>query len=122
MLERKDGVIVNVASMAAFMPVAYSAVYGATKAFVLSFSEALWAEVRERGIRVLALCLVQQIRVFFDVVGSKDLAAGSKLSTPEKVVQVGFRGIDQGRNYSVDGRMNYFMAQMLRLFSRRRVA
>lgn len=59
---------------------------------------------------------------FFDVVGSKDLAAGSKLSTPEKVVQVGFRGIDQGRNYSVDGRMNYFMAQMLRLFSRRRVA
>lgn len=113
MLERKDGVIVNVASMAAFMPVAYSAVYGATKAFVLSFSEALWAEVRERGIRVLALCPGATDTGFFDVVGSKDLAAGSKLSTPEKVVQVGFRGIDQGRNYSVDGRMNYFMAQML---------
>lgn len=45
-MKREDGVIVNVASMAAFMPCAYSAVYGATKAFVLSFSEALWAEMR----------------------------------------------------------------------------
>ncbi|MFD1903116.1 SDR family NAD(P)-dependent oxidoreductase [Paenibacillus rhizoplanae] len=56
MLERKDGVVVNVASMAAFAPCAYSAVYGATKAFVLSFSEALWAETRGRGVRVLTLC------------------------------------------------------------------
>lgn len=122
MLRRKDGVIVNVASMAAFMPCAYSAVYGGTKAFVLSFSEALWAETRGRGIRVLALCPGATETGFFDGVGSEEMGAGQKLSTPEKVVQAGFRGIDQGRSYIIDGRSNYFMALMIRLFSRRRVA
>ena len=122
MLQRKDGVIVNVASMAAFMPCAYSAVYGATKAFVLSFSEALWAETRGRGVRVLALCPGATDTGFFDAVGGREMAAGSKLSTPEKVVQAGFRGIDQGRCSIIDGRGNAFMAQMLRLLSRRRAA
>lgn len=122
MLQRKDGVIVNVASMAAFMPCAYSAVYGATKAFVLSFSEALWAETRERGVRVLALCPGATDTGFFDAVGGREMAAGSKLSTPEKVVQAGFRGIDQGRCSIIDGRANAFSAQMLRLLSRRSAA
>lgn len=122
MLKREDGVIVNVASMAAFMPCAYSAVYGATKAFVLSFSEALWAEMRGRGVRVLALCPGATETGFFDAVGSEEMGAGQKLSTPEKVVQAGFCGIDQGRSYIIDGRNNYFMAQMIRFFSRRRVA
>ncbi|WP_194544161.1 SDR family NAD(P)-dependent oxidoreductase [Paenibacillus sp. JZ16] len=122
MLRRKDGVIVNVASMAAFMPCAYSAVYGATKAFVLSFSEALWAETRVRGVRVLALCPGATETGFFDAVGSEEMGAGQKLSTPEKVVQAGFRGIDQGRSYIIDGRNNYLMGQMIRFLSRRRVA
>ncbi|MFC4102378.1 SDR family NAD(P)-dependent oxidoreductase [Paenibacillus xanthanilyticus] len=122
MLVHGDGIIVNVASMAAFAPCAYSAVYGATKAFVLSFSEALWAETRGRGVRVLALCPGATETGFFDVVGGKEMAAGSKLSTPEKVVQAGFRGIDQGRSYIIDGRANYYMAHIIRFFSRRRVA
>ncbi|MEF2966591.1 SDR family oxidoreductase [Paenibacillus sp. M1] len=122
MLRRKDGIVVNVASMAAFMPCAYSAVYGATKAFVLSFSEALWAETRGRGVKVLALCPGATGTGFFDAVGSKDMASGQKLSTPDKVVEAGFRGIDRGRSYIIDGRTNYFMAQSIRLFSRRRVA
>ncbi|MBW4839739.1 MAG: SDR family oxidoreductase [Paenibacillaceae bacterium] len=122
MLRRREGIIVNVASMAAFMPCAYSAVYGATKAFVISFSEALWAETRGRGVRVLALCPVATDTGFFDAVGSADMAAGNKLSTPEKVVQTGFRGIDQGRSYIIEGRSNSSMAQMIRFLSRRRVA
>ena len=122
MLRREDGIIINVASMAAFTPTAYSAVYGATKAFVLSFSEALWAETRGRGVRVLALCPGATETGFFDAVGSKDMAAGQKLSTPEKVVQAGIRGIDHGRSYIIDGRINYFMSQMIRFLSRRRVA
>ncbi|MGG6310525.1 SDR family NAD(P)-dependent oxidoreductase [Paenibacillus macerans] len=122
MLRRGDGIIVNVASMAAFMPCAYSAVYGATKAFVLSFSEALWSETRGRGVRVLALCPGATETGFFDAVGGKDMAAGQNLSTPEKVVQAGFRGIEQRRSYIIDGRTNYFMAHMIRFFSRRRVA
>src|SRR5918911_1610120 len=56
MRERKRGAIINVASTAAFQPVPFMATYAATKAFVLSFSEALWEENRERGVKVLALC------------------------------------------------------------------
>lgn len=122
MLGRKDGIVVNVASMAAFVPCAYSAVYGATKAFVLSFSEALWAETRRRGVRVLALCPGATDTGFFDAVGSREMAAGIALSTPENVVRAGFRGIDRGSSYVIDGRNNYMAAQMGRLFPRRRVA
>ncbi|WP_240941311.1 SDR family oxidoreductase [Paenibacillus sp. HB172176] len=122
MLERKDGIVVNVASMAAFMPCAYSAVYGATKAFVLSFSEALWAETRGRGVRVLTLCPGATDTSFFDAVGTRDMAAGSALSTPEKVVQAGFRGIDKGSSYIVDGRGNHLAAQLGRFLPRSSVA
>jgi short-subunit dehydrogenase len=51
-----DGVVLNVASAAGFQPTPYMAVYGATKAFVLSFTEALDEEVRGRGVRALAFC------------------------------------------------------------------
>lgn len=56
MLKRKSGVIINVASTAAFQPLPNMAVYGATKAFVLSFTQALWEENRKRGVQFLALC------------------------------------------------------------------
>ncbi|SEU09238.1 SDR family oxidoreductase [Paenibacillus sp. NFR01] len=122
MLGRKDGIIVNVASMAAFMPCPYSAVYGATKAFVLSFSEALWAETRERGVRVLALCPGATDTGFFDAVGSQEMAAGRALSTPENVVRAAFRGIDKGSSYIIDGRGNYMSAQMIRFLPRHRIS
>src|SRR5262249_56082886 len=56
MIERRRGAILNVASTAAFQPGPYAAVYFATKAFVLSFSDALWEEVRQFNIRVTCLC------------------------------------------------------------------
>ncbi|MGW1494300.1 SDR family NAD(P)-dependent oxidoreductase [Streptomyces sp. NPDC002402] len=56
MLDRGSGGVVNVASTIAFQPGAYQAVYGATKAFVLSFSEAVRVETRGTGVRVLTLC------------------------------------------------------------------
>jgi uncharacterized protein len=56
MVARGEGAILNIASMAAFQPDTYMAVYGATKAFVLSFSASLWAEYRTSGIRVVAVC------------------------------------------------------------------
>src|SRR5216684_3698261 len=56
MRERKGGTIINVASTAGFQPVPFMAVYAATKAFVLSFTEALWEENRPLGIKVMALC------------------------------------------------------------------
>lgn len=56
MLERKTGGILNVASTAGFQPLPCLAVYAATKAFVLNFSEALWAEYKKRGVRIFCLC------------------------------------------------------------------
>jgi short-subunit dehydrogenase len=56
MLERRHGTIVNIASTTSFQPVPYMAVYGASKAFVLHFSEAVAQECAQRGVRVLAVC------------------------------------------------------------------
>jgi short-subunit dehydrogenase len=56
MAARQAGGVINVASLAAFQPLPYQTVYGATKAFILSFSLALWAEYRKRGVRIVALC------------------------------------------------------------------
>jgi len=56
MKERNSGSIINVSSIAGYQPMPYLSVYAATKAFVLSFSEALWAEYSDDGIKILALC------------------------------------------------------------------
>ncbi len=69
MLERGRGGIIHVASTASFQPVPYMATYGATKAFVLSFSTALSEEVRGRGVRVMALCPGPVPTGFQDVAG-----------------------------------------------------
>lgn len=56
MRDRRAGSIINMASAAAFQPMPYFAVYAATKAFILSFSEALWAENSKYGVQILAVC------------------------------------------------------------------
>jgi short-subunit dehydrogenase len=56
MVARRSGAVLNVASTAAFAPMPYLAVYAASKAFAVSFSEALWAEGRRNGVRVVAVC------------------------------------------------------------------
>ncbi len=121
MLARRSGSIINVASTAAFQPTPYMAVYGASKAFVLSFSEALWAEYRSEGIRVLALCPGATRTNFFNVVGTEDAAMGSR-ETPEKVVQVAFQALERGRPSVISGRQNVLMANSVRFVPRGMVA
>src|SRR5262249_21184991 len=79
------GAIANVGSTAGFQPVPYMAAYGATKAFVVSFTEALWAETRGTGVRVTALCPGATDTEFFDVAG-EGAQVGRRVS-PERVVQ-----------------------------------
>lgn len=105
MVAKGDGAVINVASTAAFQPIPSMAVYGATKAFVLSFSEALWAEYRERGVRVLALCPGPTETPFFDTVGSREPAIGTMI-TPEHVVQTGLQALEQGKSYAIPGWRN----------------
>jgi short-subunit dehydrogenase len=121
MLARGSGAIINVASAAAFQPVPYMAVYGASKAFVLSFSEALWAEYRRHGIRVLALCPGATSTDFFNVVGTEDASFGTK-ETPEKVVQVALRALQRGLPSVISGRMNWLQANSVRFAPRALVA
>src|SRR4029078_7781503 len=84
MIERKQGAIINVASTAAFQPVPFMATYAASKAFVLSFSEALWEENRPYGIQVMALCPGVTETRFFEAahMAQKPLARVSQ--TPEQ--------------------------------------
>ena len=83
---KKNSVIINTASLAAFLPLGNFAVYGATKAYVLSFSVALSAELRDKGIKVCALCPGSVSTEFADVASNgarKEVKGGIK---PEKVV------------------------------------
>lgn len=117
MLARRSGSIINVASTAAFQPIPYMTVYGASKAFVLSFSEALWAEYRGQGIRVLALCPGPTSTNFFTVVGTEDASFGAK-ETPDKVVQVALRALQRGRPSVISGRQNWLQANSVRFAPR----
>nr|HEX4316335.1 SDR family oxidoreductase [Kofleriaceae bacterium] len=120
MIERRQGGIIQIASTAAFQPVPFMAVYGATKAFVLSFSEALWAEYRPRGVRVLALCPGATETPFFARAG--ETAAVGKKASPEAVVQLGLRAFRRNRASVIHGAMNYMTAQLTRFATRQMTA
>lgn len=117
MLARGVGGILNVASTAGFQPVPYMAVYGASKAFVLSFTEALSEETRKRGVRVLALCPGPVRTAFFDVVGTQQAAVGP-MATAEEVVLRGLKALDQGRASVVPGWRNWLQANLTRFTPR----
>jgi short-subunit dehydrogenase len=122
MLKHGNGAIINVASTAGHQPVPYMAVYGATKAFVLSFSEALWAEYRDRGIRVLALC-PGPTETPFHAIAQEQIVGLGQMATPEQVVSTGLRALEQGRSYVIPGLMNAFLSAILpRLLPRHLVA
>ncbi|MNM35450.1 3-oxoacyl-[acyl-carrier-protein] reductase FabG [compost metagenome] len=120
MLAQGRGAIINVASTAALQPDPYMAVYGASKAFVLSFSEALWAENRQRGVRVLALCPGATETAFFDVVAAPEAAVGKRMA-PQAVVDEALRALDRGRSSHVAGRQNRLLAWLPRLLPRQTV-
>jgi short-subunit dehydrogenase len=120
MLARGSGGIINVASTAAFQPVPFMAVYGATKAFVLSFSEALGEEFRGRGVRVLALCPGATRTNFFKTAGGG--AQAGRFRTSEQVVRTALRAYDRGASYVVDGSENRILAFSPRIAPRSVVA
>jgi len=121
MVKRREGIIMNVASAATFQPAPFMAVYGASKAFVLSFSEALWAEYRAQGIRVLAVCPGPTEANFFKVAGNGDATPGRK-RTAEDVVATALRGLERGKSYVVDDRLIYLGTLSVRLAPRGVVA
>ena len=121
MRERKSGAIINVASTAGFQPVPFMATYAATKAFVLSFSEALWEENRPYGIKVMALCPGVTETGFFEAARMRKPPARAS-QTPEDVVDTALRGLKHGRSHIISGWPNYLMVQSERLVPRSLIA
>jgi uncharacterized protein len=120
MRARDRGAIVNIASTAAFQRVPYMAVYGATKAYVLSFTEALWAETRGSGVRVMALCPGATDTAFFDT-ASDNAAIGHRMA-PEQVVAAAFSALERRRCSMIPGLTNRLLPGSTRLLPRQTVA
>ena len=119
MIERRRGAILNLASTAAFQPGPGMAVYFATKAFVLSFSEALHEEVRKRGVRVSALCPGPTKTEFGEVAGFAGNGWFDKLSArSEDVVAAGLKALDRNRAVAIPGVVNKLSGQGHRLLPR----
>lgn len=117
MLEQQRGGIINVASITAFHPMPRMAVYAASKAFVLSFSEALWAEYQDRGVTVLALCPGPTDSALFTRVGV-EIPGTAVRATAESVVQDAMRAYHARRSYVISGWRNYLATQGPRFLPR----
>jgi hypothetical protein len=117
MRDRQRGTIINVASTAGFQPVPYMATYAATKAFVLSFSEALWDENRMHGIHVMALCPGVTETNFFEAAGI-DRPPMRTVQTPEEVVETALRALHRQKSLVVSGWANWFVVEAERFVPR----
>lgn len=117
MLKKGNGGVINVASTAAFQPVPYIATYSASKAFVLSFSEALYGEYQKQGLTILALCPGFTSTNFFAEAHAD--TSGLSFETPEKVAEAGLNAFSKGQNYHISGTSNYMQSILPRILPRR---
>jgi short-subunit dehydrogenase len=123
MVERRRGTIINVASTAAFQPVPYMATYGASKSFVLDFSEAVAYEAKSFGVTVMALCPGPTRTEFQDVAGVNETGVPSfAYMNARTVVAQALASAKRGKSVRINGIMNQVMAQSTRFTPRALVA
>jgi len=120
MVSRKSGKIMNVASTAAFQSGPTMAVYFATKAYVLSFTEAVSNEVSDKGITITALCPGATETGFQAAGGMEEsnLFKGKKLPTAKQVADYGYKSMMKGKTVAIHGMMNYIMSNSVRFTPR----
>ncbi|HZP71378.1 MAG TPA: SDR family oxidoreductase [Pseudolabrys sp.] len=120
-LARHRGGLLNVGSMAGFLPGPGMAVYYATKAYVLSLTEALHSELKPRGIRVAVLCPGPVPTEFAARAGISDrsMAPGLLTRTADYVAEAGYRGLMSGRRTIVPGFLNKLATMLIRIVPRR---
>ena len=119
MVARKSGGVINVSSIAAFQPVPYMATYGATKAFLLSWSEALAHELRHTGVRVTCVCPGPTATEFFEVAAVDPMMAKlPHVMSADAVVARTLDAFDDGRAVLVPGVVNWLTAFVTRIFPR----
>ena len=117
MRDRGQGTIINVASTAAFQAVPYMATYAATKAFVLSFSEALWEENRQFGVHVMALCPGVTETNFFKA-SRMERPPMRTIETPEDVVETALRALNHRKPSVISGWTNWIAVEAERFVPR----
>jgi len=119
-LARHRGGVLNVGSVAGYLPGPGMAVYYATKAYVLSFSEALHSELKSRGVRVTVLCPGPVPTEFAARAGVKVSLAPDFLSqSPERVAELGYRGLMRGQRVVIPGLTNKLVTFLIRIVPRR---
>jgi short-subunit dehydrogenase len=114
MIARGHGRVLLVGSTASFQPGPRMAVYFATKAYVLSFGEALAYELRATGVTVTTLCPGATATNFFKAAGANDIALGPTMSAAD-VARLGYRALKAGRRVVVAGLLNRILAVAARL-------
>lgn len=121
MVAQKFGKILNVASVAGFLPGPNMAVYYATKAYVLHFSEAIAYELKNTGVTVTALCPGPTASAFMERsgMGASKLIKGRTLPTAKQVAEYGYKAMMRGQHVAVHGWGNFVLAVLPRLFPRR---
>jgi hypothetical protein len=120
MVKRGSGKIMNVASTAAFLSGPTMAIYYASKAYVLSFSEAIDNEVRDKGITVTTLCPGPTESGFLEAAALQDskLFKGKKIASSKEVAEYGYKSMMQGKTVAIHGLMNRIMANAVRFIPR----
>ena len=120
MVPKGEGKIMNVASTAAFQSGPTMAVYYATKAFVLSFSEAVSNEVRDKGISITVLCPGATKSGFQDAaeLNQSKLVRGRKLPSSKEVAEFGYKAMMKGKTVAIHGLLNKILAFSVRIFPR----
>jgi uncharacterized protein len=108
MQQKRAGAIINVSSIAGFQPIPYMSVYAASKAFILNFSEALWAENKDLGVKILAVCPGPTESQFYQRADFPDSASVSSSmsmnkASAEKVVKESLKALDKAQSTVVAG-------------------
>ena len=124
MLQRQDGIIMNVSSVAAFLPGPLMSVYYATKAYVLSLSEAMMHDVEGTNVKVIALCPGMTKTGFQQVAGFQEKPENEKqMISAAEVAAYGFKVIQEGKSgIAIPGWKNKVIARVGWLFPRSFVA
>ncbi len=123
MVERGNGKIMNMSSLAAFQPGPLMSLYYASKAYILSFSEAIANELKGTGVTVTALCPGQTKTCFQEVVSSGTKNSENKIkfniACPKQVAEYGYEAMQKGKVVAIPGNFNKFLSKLPRFVSRR---
>ena len=124
MVERGSGKILNMSSLAAFQPGPLMAIYYASKAYILSFSEAIANELKGTGVTVTVLCPGQTKTSFQEVVSQEtsENKISFNIASPKDVAAYGYKAMNKGKVVVVPGNINKFLSKLPRLMPRNTAA